>query len=199
MRGQIRYVSAQPPRAVTGRGRASTIARVRRRLIGLRARDVVDIVDIVERAGSRCVLFGGWGVDALAGRRTRRHLDLDLAVDDGSADPSATASRALTAAGFVVVRDEEVPGAYFVRRLLYEDRLGRFVDLHPAFLGRATGTERSRRGVPFVPAELLGTGQVGSRELDCLSGPLQLELHRAYQQRERDRADLSLLEGLVSR
>lgn len=138
-------------------------------------------------------------MDALAGRRTRRHVDLDLAVDDGSADPSASAARALAASGFALVRDEEVPGAYFLRRLLFEDRRGRLVDLHPAFLGRADETTPSEDHVVRISADLLGTGQVGARELACLSGPCQLALHRAYQQRARDRADLSLLERLVSR
>src|SRR5436309_4653521 len=41
---------------------------------------VVAVVDHLEQAGLAVWLDGGWGVDALAGRQTRPHDDLDVVV-----------------------------------------------------------------------------------------------------------------------
>jgi hypothetical protein len=41
--------------------------------------EVVDVLERLDRAGVPVWLDGGWGVDALVGRQTRPHRDLDLA------------------------------------------------------------------------------------------------------------------------
>ena len=44
--------------------------------------DVGSVLAIAHRAGfDRVWIAGGWGVDALVGRQTRIHSDLELAVD----------------------------------------------------------------------------------------------------------------------
>ncbi|HEY7989282.1 MAG TPA: hypothetical protein VIE19_08690, partial [Lapillicoccus sp.] len=53
-------------------------------------------------AGVRFWLAGGWGVDALAGRQTRSHRDLDLLVD--AADEAVTLE-VLGDLGYVVETD----------------------------------------------------------------------------------------------
>jgi hypothetical protein len=40
--------------------------------------EVVDVLERLDRAGVPVWLDGGWGVDALVGRQTRAHRDLDL-------------------------------------------------------------------------------------------------------------------------
>jgi hypothetical protein len=49
--------------------------------LGMCGSDVLAVRDVLSRAGCRTWVGGGWGVDALAGRQTRPHRDLDLAVD----------------------------------------------------------------------------------------------------------------------
>ena len=44
------------------------------------AGDVVALLDLFEALGAHPVVLGGWGVDALAGRCTRVHRDLDVLV-----------------------------------------------------------------------------------------------------------------------
>jgi hypothetical protein len=41
---------------------------------------LADVVDSFDGAGIECLLFGGWAVDFHAGRVTRGHDDIDLAV-----------------------------------------------------------------------------------------------------------------------
>ena len=38
------------------------------------------VFELLDRNGVRCWVMGGWGVDALLGRMTREHKDLDLLV-----------------------------------------------------------------------------------------------------------------------
>ena len=41
---------------------------------------MAEVLDRFDRAGLWYCIEGGWGVDALLGRQTRDHRDLDLAV-----------------------------------------------------------------------------------------------------------------------
>ena len=43
--------------------------------------EVLAILGAVEVTGTRLWVAGGWGVDALVGRQTRAHRDLDLILD----------------------------------------------------------------------------------------------------------------------
>src|SRR5215510_7661930 len=44
------------------------------------ARDVIDLCREFERAGIMIWIDGGWAVDALLGKETRPHEDLDIAI-----------------------------------------------------------------------------------------------------------------------
>jgi lincosamide nucleotidyltransferase A/C/D/E len=50
----------------------------------MNAADVIEIYTELERLGVRIWIDGGWGVDALLGRQTRPHADLDIAVEENS-------------------------------------------------------------------------------------------------------------------
>jgi hypothetical protein len=50
------------------------------------AEDVTGILDALDEAAVTHWIEGGWGVAALAGRQTRPHRDLDLAVDAADLD-----------------------------------------------------------------------------------------------------------------
>lgn len=174
---------------------ASLLGAVRRRVIGISARDVAVVLDLVESAGSRCVVTGGWGVDALVRCKLRRHADLDLAVDDGSPEPMASAGRALASAGFGVVRTDQVEAAFFPHRRLYEDRRGRLVDLHPVHLGE--GIERPPQpGVRFLGQEDVVQGRIGRRAVECLSVACQLDAYRRAPLRDSEDANLRVLVSL---
>lgn len=50
------------------------------------ARDVAEILGMVERKGIRVWVDGGWAVDALLGRQTRHHADLDIVIEQKDLD-----------------------------------------------------------------------------------------------------------------
>lgn len=142
---------------------------------------VLAIIDALQAAGVRCWISGGWGVDALAGRRTRTHRDLDLVIGDTD---MRRAVEALADLGYWewYRADSEVP--LFSRVVLHDHELaGRAVDLHPLELSSATPVEFT-------------TGAIEGRPVPCISLALQLKTHSSYRKRWRDRADLAALRKL---
>lgn len=141
---------------------------------------VVAMVEALQAADVRCWISGGWGVDALAGRRTRSHGDLDLVVEDRDIQ---RAIEVLADLGYWewYRADSDVP--MFSRVVLHNhETAGREVDLHPLEL---SGTH-----VEFA------SGEIEGRPMPCISLSLQLKTHSSYRKRWRDRSDLALLRKL---
>lgn len=154
------------------------------------ADEVVRILDVLEGQGLRVWLDGGWGVDALVGRQTRKHEDLDIAIV--LAEASAVIA-SLASLGYNVY-DDEMP----TRLDLRDDRDHR-VDLHPlTFDESGSGLQRLQDGrFGIYSAEgLTGAGIVNGRRVPCLSRELQLRFHQGYDLDENDRWDVDLLRQL---
>jgi lincosamide nucleotidyltransferase A/C/D/E len=154
------------------------------------AGDVVAVLDCLERNGITAWVDGGWGIDALVGRATRRHEDLDLVV---AQDDQAAARGALAGLGFEHDASVE-PG--LPARLVLVASGGRHVDLHPVvFDERGNGWQPLGGGAYGIyPAEgLTGTGEVNGRPVRCLTPELQLRHHLGYPPDDDDRHDLRLL------
>jgi hypothetical protein len=62
--------------------------------VPMSATDVLEVLSILDAEGISAWIGGGWGVDALVGQETRRHEDLDIAVDAkrGAFDDSCAGS-----------------------------------------------------------------------------------------------------------
>ena len=148
------------------------------------ARAVHEILDLLDAAGVAAWIAGGWGIDALIGRQTREHADLDLAVVGGRA-----ALDALTRAGFSVVTDWW-PGRVAVRR---PD--GAEVDVHPIVFGDdGSAVQTTREGDQFhYPADGFTTGVIDGRRVPCITTALQVEFHSGYERQPKDVADLAML------
>ena len=150
------------------------------------AGDVLDVLGRLEEAGISYRLDGGWGVDALVGRDTRAHLDLDLVV---AVEDVPRIESLLSDHEFERVPDE--PGFIVLR-----DPSGRKVDLHAVrFDDEGNGWQQlgnDKWGI-YPAADLDASGIVGGREVPCISPMLQLRHHLGYEWDENDRHDLGLL------
>ena len=157
------------------------------------ADQVVSVLDVLEGRGLQLWLDGGWGVDALVGRQTRKHDDLDIAIVLAEA---GAVIASLASLGYNVF-DDEMP----TRLDLRDDRDHR-VDLHPlTFDESGNGLQQlqdGRFGI-YTAEGLTGTGSVGGRPVRCLSRELQLRFHSGYDLDENDRRDVDLLRLLPER
>ncbi len=144
-----------------------------------------------EQRGLRACIGGGWGVDALVGRQTRVHADLDLAVDAGRL---ADVLGLLRGRGFAPAVD------WLPVRVELSHADGRRVDVHPVdFTPDGGGVQAGLDGAVFVyPADGFAHGVVGGRRVECLSARLQLAFHEGYPSRDVDRHDVRLLEDLLA-
>jgi lincosamide nucleotidyltransferase A/C/D/E len=152
---------------------------------------VLSVLDAMQAVGCRCWVGGGWGVDALVGRQTRAHRDLDLAFDASFEGPAVAALEAL---GYEIETDWRPVRVELVATG------ARWVDLHPVVLDdRDDGVQAGFDGAVFTyPASARVTGQLGGRPVPCLSIAKQLELHRGYVPRAVDLEDLALLLALTA-
>ena len=152
--------------------------------------EVHRVLDALTEAGCRAWIAGGWGVDALAGRQTRPHRDLDLLVEAALLDD---ALHALAGLGYEVETD------WLPIRIEVAASGRRWVDLHPVvFDGDGHGVQAGPDGTTYeYPAACLVAGLLDDRVVACLSVDRQIEAHTGFPPRDVDRADLAVLRGLT--
>ncbi|NNC75859.1 MAG: amino acid transporter [Acidimicrobiia bacterium] len=143
------------------------------------------LLNLLEDVGIECVVAGGWGVDALVGRQTRDHGDLDVILP---ADDESTAIEALTGAGFEISTD------WRPIRFAMTHPDGREIDLHPVRQGPAGSMiQEVFEGHLTYPADEITTGIIDRRLVRCISAALQIRFHDGYEPQEKDRADVATL------
>jgi lincosamide nucleotidyltransferase A/C/D/E len=170
------------------------------------AADVSGLYRELEDSGAPVWLMGGWGVDALLGRQTRPHHDLDLLVEVSDLERLRTRLEAL---GFEpqylwddecrwVHDDAWESTAALPTAFVYRAVDGREVDVH-VIRHAIDGSVEMLWNVPYVfTAEgLQGTGTVDGVHVRCLSRELQLAAHTGYHLPPHHLRDRELLGGAV--
>src|SRR5437868_961647 len=135
------------------------------------ARDVAEVLEMLDRAGVTVWLDGGWGVDALVGEPTREHDDLDVVV--ALADAEAV-RQALAPLGFALRLDER-PTRYVLR-----DPADRRIDCHTVtFDAEGGGLQilQDSRSFRYPPEGFAGRGRIAGRACACLSPEVQALCH----------------------
>jgi lincosamide nucleotidyltransferase A/C/D/E len=151
------------------------------------AADVLEIVASLEKAGIEVWLDGGWAIDALVGRQTRQHEDLDVVVD---IDQVEAIKRELGGRGFEVTEDE------LPTRLAMKDTRGRSIDFHTVTFDKEGGgiqKLQNGRSYRYPPEGFARTGEVGGQRVKCLTAEVQAECHYGYQPDDKDRHDMQVL------
>lgn len=153
----------------------------------MRAEDVVHVMHSLEDSRVTAWLDGGWAVDAVLGRQTRDHDDVDLII---SLKDAAHAKKAMVKAGLADIVDD--PPARFVAK----DERGRSVDFHVVtFDGDGAGFQALEDGTSFryPPEGFTGIGSVGGNRFRCLTPEMQMLAHSGYSPDEIDVQDMRLL------
>lgn len=157
------------------------------------------------RAGARCWVVGGWGVDALVGRCTRPHKDLDVLL---VLSEHEVAWDHLHGEGYRLVhRWEEnldVPGRLLDGGLqptayVLENASGRAVDVHVLDDRRPEPVPLWSTDRDLLPGALDAVGTIGGVSVRCMSAQMQLVAHRGYDLPPEHADDVVLLEHLAAR
>ena len=168
----------------------------------MRAEDVVRLYVDMEARGVHLWIMGGWGVDALLGRQTREHDDLDVLVDVRRLE---RLRERLCALGFAFryVWDDEtwwvhntswsqaeaLPTAF-----VYGSRDGREVDIHVVrHQGKGRVTTLWNSPYQLTAAGLRGRGSIAGHPVRCLTAAMQRVAHTGYDLPPHHAADLTQL------
>jgi lincosamide nucleotidyltransferase A/C/D/E len=153
----------------------------------MRAEDVLSVLGVLSAVGVDVWVGGGWGVDALVGRETRPHRDLDL-MHRVEQEPTMVA--ALAAAGFAATLD------WRPVRFVVTGPARLEIDLHPlTFAADGSAVQASfEADRPFeYPARCFVTGRIGGSIVNCLSAEQQVCFHQGYEPKDHDRHDMAQL------
>jgi lincosamide nucleotidyltransferase A/C/D/E len=147
---------------------------------------VLELLDVLRTAGVEAVVDGGWGVDALLGRQTREHEDLDLVV--ALADVERIRA-GLAPLGFAM-HEDQLPVRFVLR-----DGNGEQIDFHTVtFDEQGGGLQPQPSGKVFrYPPEGFVRGRIAGREIACISPEVQILCHLGYEPSAKDVRDVGAL------
>lgn len=167
--------------------------------------DAADVCRSLADQGIRFWVVGGWGVDALLGRVTRPHNDLDILL---TRSQHGLAWRLLHERGLRLAYrweenvdlagafpdDDAQPTAYVL-----EGPAGVLVDVHVFEDARRRLTPLWRTDRLLIAGALDATGVIDGVPVRCMSARMQLLAHEGYELPPTHQADVALLEGLADR
>lgn len=126
---------------------------------------------------------GGWCIDALIGRQTRDHSDLDIAVHRRDND---RLYELLKIKGYKEEKREDSTEYMYVMR----DEENNFIDVH-VFEYDING--KNIYGVEYPYGSLTGNGIINNCEVKCINSRFMFEFKIGYEAREKDIIDLKAL------
>lgn len=152
--------------------------------------DLMIIIHLLENAGIRYWLDGGWGVDILAGKQTRAHRDIDINFDSQHTEKLLNI---LFKYGYKVDTDWKP-----VRIELYSDKYG-YLDIHP-FILNEDGTSKQadlEGGWYEFDKDLFSNAVFEGKIIPCISLKGQKLFHSGYELRDKDKHDILILESII--
>lgn len=181
-----RFAQRLPERLRTALRRAPGAELLRRDAYGMSTADVGAVLRLLERSEVSACVAGGFGVDALIGRPTRVHRDLDVVLL-GDQDDLGRAVETLRSEGYEPAPDPPQPGWWTPQAVVLEHPEGMTVDLLP------TTRERLAAVLGVDPLGLTESGSLDGLDVLCLSVEAQLRTHEGFGLRPEHTADLALL------
>jgi len=147
------------------------------------ANDVIEIAELFKQNAIDFYVDGGWGVDALLGKQTRPHSDLDIAVQHKDV---AQIRALLEARGYEDVPRDDTWECNFV----LGDAQGRQIDIH-SYTFDAEGNNIFGVAYPFD--SLTGTGSINGYSVKCIPPNWMVKFHTGYTLDEDDYHDVKAL------
>jgi lincosamide nucleotidyltransferase A/C/D/E len=164
------------------------------------AEDVIKIYDRLSTNGIPVWLTGGWGIDALLGKQTRPHKDVDLIL---SLVDIARMRELLGLDGYFLKEiwseNRRVMDANKVETataFVLQDPDGRECDAHAISfdaLGNGIPAWDDFEGLIFSKKDLSGEGRIAGVAIPCISPEMQIICHSGYALPDKQLRDLELL------
>lgn len=151
------------------------------------ARNVHEILGLLHGNDIETWVAGGWGVDALLGKQTRDHRDLDVLIPY---ERTIAAFEALRQQHFRLTTD------WFPVRFEMIHGSGGIVDVHPIRRLDDGGAELAQIDGPpwiYTPDALAGEGVIDGVAVRCLSAAEQVRTHLGYEPTLTDIQDMGHL------
>jgi lincosamide nucleotidyltransferase A/C/D/E len=203
LRAAAKRLGESVARAPAGSPVQTVLERVQMRFgASFKAAEVVRAVEALEDAGIDFWIAGGWGIEALVGRRQKRvHHDLDLVIDNFERFADA-ACQALAPAGYRLVHTRSLAVWMPDRRRLQNDDRQCTIDLLSIDWRRLAKGLGIAVGRDVRPSELLETvafsqGFLKGRPVPCLSPTVQLLYHTGFELRPEHKRDVNLVRSLL--
>jgi len=159
--------------------------------------ELVLVVESFENMGLPYWLAGGWGVDALVQRQTRRHKDIDIIIEDFEHN-EPKARQAFLALGFDHVKMDQ-GGMWMPWRSNFEDRAGHRIELlaidwaHLRDVFALAAERPNPTSTKDLTGEVLTVGMLNGRPIPCLTRNAQLLFHTGFPLEDAGTTDVSLL------
>ena len=151
--------------------------------------DLMTIINLLEDSNIKYWIDGGWGVDILAGKQTRNHRDIDVDFD---AQHTEELLKILLKYGYEVDTDWKP-----VRIELYSEKYG-YLDIHP-FILNEDGTSKQadlEGGFYEFEKDFFSNAIFEGKTIPCISLKGQKIFHSGYELSDKDKQDISVLEGI---
>jgi lincosamide nucleotidyltransferase A/C/D/E len=147
------------------------------------AEDAIELIRLLEEQGITVIVDGGWGVDALLGRQTRPHEDLDIATLHKDVP---LLRQVLEARGFQDVPRDDTWECNFV----LGDERGLLLDIHTCTFDT---NGKNIFGVAYELGSWQGEGRIKDVKVRCIPVEWLVHFHTGYPLDEKDYHDVKLL------
>ncbi len=159
----------------------------------MRAKDVIELYRQLEAIDVAIWIDGGWAVDAVLGRQTRPHNDLDIAIE---ARDLPALREFLERQGYRDLPTEDSSSWNFV----LADVSGRKIDVHVVVLDEDRGVwGEPRDGIAYPAGSLTGQGLIDDTPVRCVRADVLFQFKTSYPPRAIDRQDVQALAALLGR
>ena len=142
---------------------------------------VTDLYNKLDALGIKIWLDGGWGVDALLGKETRPHKDLDIAIDWKDV---SKLREFLAEKGYKQIKEDSKWNFVLVDDQSHE------IDVH-AFVSDDKGNVVD--GIMYPPGSLAGRGMMHGQFVRCIAPEYVVKFHSGYELKDKDFQDVSAI------
>jgi lincosamide nucleotidyltransferase A/C/D/E len=148
-------------------------------------KDVTELYCKLKNSNINIWIDGGWGVDALLGKQTRFHKDLDIVVQQKDIP---ALRKLLSAQGYNEIKLDIAR----LHNLVLADDYCHEIDVHVIVLtDKGDGIYGPvQNGEIYPAASLTGKGKIGNCKVNCISAEYVVKFHSGYELKEKDYKDV---------